>query len=178
MGPGLAIKALAGNRFSLLSFGIAQAAMDIEPLTGMLRGASVLHGWTHTWLAALIIGGAVALASPPLCRPLLRGWNRETSHHRLPWLASPPPPGRAPAVIGALTGTLSHVALDSLMHSDMTPLSPWSNTNSLLDLVTIPTLHQGCIVSGVTGLALWLFIQWRKRHGGVATENTPPSMPG
>ncbi|MCB1770876.1 MAG: hypothetical protein KDJ31_14465 [Candidatus Competibacteraceae bacterium] len=34
-GPGLAIKALAGRRFSLLTFGIAQVAMDIEPLIGL-----------------------------------------------------------------------------------------------------------------------------------------------
>jgi hypothetical protein len=31
MGPGLAIKALAGHRFSILTFGIAQVAMDVEP---------------------------------------------------------------------------------------------------------------------------------------------------
>lgn len=48
MGAGLALKAVAGRHFSVLTFGIAQVAMDIEPLVGMLRGAAVLHGPTHT----------------------------------------------------------------------------------------------------------------------------------
>ena len=37
MGAGLALKAVAGRHFSVLTFGIAQVAMDIEPLVGMLR---------------------------------------------------------------------------------------------------------------------------------------------
>lgn len=52
MGAGLALKAVAGRHFSVLTFGIAQVAMDIEPLVGMLRGAAVLHGPTHTYLGA------------------------------------------------------------------------------------------------------------------------------
>ena len=51
MGAGLALKAMAGRHFSVLTFGMAQVAMDIEPLVGMLRGAAVLHGpRTPTWV--------------------------------------------------------------------------------------------------------------------------------
>ena len=51
MGAGLALKAMAGRHFSVLTFGMAQAAMDLEPLVGMLRGAAVLHGpRTPTWV--------------------------------------------------------------------------------------------------------------------------------
>ncbi|NEX21274.1 hypothetical protein G3480_13275 [Thiorhodococcus mannitoliphagus] len=46
--PGLALKALGGRHFSFLAFGIAQVAMDIEPLPGLLTGAERLHGPTHT----------------------------------------------------------------------------------------------------------------------------------
>ncbi len=55
MGPGLLVKAVAGRHFSILTFGIAQVAMDIEPLMGLMRGATVLHGPTHTYPAACVI---------------------------------------------------------------------------------------------------------------------------
>ncbi len=176
MGPGLAIKALAGDRFSLLAFGVAQVAMDIEPLVGMIRGAPVLHGATHTYAAALVIAGIVALVTPPLCRPLLRRWNREVSLAHLPWLASPPLK-RVPVIAGAFAGTLSHVALDSLMHHDITPLAPWSNTNSLLDLIPLPALHQACIASGALGLAAWLALRWWRRDRSAGPRSNPPPAP-
>ena len=72
MGPGLAIKAAGGRYFSVLAFGIAQVAMDIEPLSGMIRGADVLHGWSHSYVGATAIGLLVLLLAPPLCRPILR----------------------------------------------------------------------------------------------------------
>ncbi len=83
----MAIKALAGRHCSLLTFGIAQIAMDIEPLVGLIRGSEVLHGPTHTYLAALFIAIVVAVVSPPICRPILRRWNQELSYYRLEWLA-------------------------------------------------------------------------------------------
>ncbi|MDR0275331.1 MAG: hypothetical protein LBI48_08355 [Burkholderiaceae bacterium] len=43
MGPGLAVKALLGRRFSLTVFGFSQIAMDIEPLARMIRGDTLLH---------------------------------------------------------------------------------------------------------------------------------------
>ena len=72
MGAGLALKAVAGRHFSVLTFGMAQVAMDIEPLVGMLRGAALLHGPTHTYLGAVPIALATAALAPWLCRPLLR----------------------------------------------------------------------------------------------------------
>lgn len=89
MGPGLAVKALGGRHFSVLVFGIAQVAMDIEPGIGMLRGADVLHGWTHSYAGATVIGLLVLLLAPPLCRPILRRWNAELQHHRIGCCAHP-----------------------------------------------------------------------------------------
>ena len=66
MGPALAIKAVAGRHFSVLVFGIAQVAMDIEPLVGMIRGAEVLHGWSHSYVGATAIGLLVMLPTDPV----------------------------------------------------------------------------------------------------------------
>ena len=56
MGPGLAVKGFGGRYFSVLVFGIAQVAMDIEPLIGIIRDADVLHGWSLARVCREIIG--------------------------------------------------------------------------------------------------------------------------
>jgi len=164
MGPGLAVKAVGGRYFSVLVFGIAQVATDIEPLIGMLRGADVLHGWTHSYVGATVIGLFVMLLAPPLCRPILRRWNRELAHHRLGWLGSPGEIGSVAAATGALVGTYSHVVLDSIMHADITPFSPWSTANGLQGYLSIGALHSVCVAAGLLGVSVWLITGlWQRR---------------
>ena len=167
MGPALAIKALCGRYFSVLSFGISQIAMDIEPLVRMLWCAEVVHGPSHTYLAAILIAFAVVFISPPLCRLILRRWNRELAFHQLSWLAEDARLTRVPIIAGAFSGTISHVALDSIMHSDMMPLAPWSIANGLLGVISISALHKVCFVTGVLGIVGLIFIKWKtSRVGG------------
>jgi hypothetical protein len=170
MGPGLAIKALAGRHFSVLTFGIAQVAMDIEPLVGLVRGSSVLHGPTHTYLAALVVAIVVATISPPICRPILRRWNRELSSYRLGWLVEPESFAPLPVIAGAFVGTFSHVILDSIMHSDISPLAPLSDANALLGLLSIGALHQFCIFAGLVGVVGWFAVAWLKQRAGASHE--------
>lgn len=155
LGPGLALKAVAGERFSLLAFGVAQVAMDLEPLVGILSGADVLHGTSHTYVAAIPIGFVAAAITPILCRPLLRAWNQFLRNYRLARLAGADTFAKPALLFGALAGTLSHVALDSLMHHDIRPLAPFSTANDLLGAVSLDTLHLACVAAGVAGLVLW-----------------------
>lgn len=159
MGPGLALKSVAGNHFSVLMFGVAQVAIDIEPGIGMLRGSATLHGWTHTYLGATIIAAAVLMLGRPLCLAILKRWNRELVAHRHSWLTSPENLTWPAAAAGAFIGTYSHVALDSLMHFDIRPFSPFSSDNGLLNLVSYQALHVGCVVAGVAGVLLWVLRQ-------------------
>lgn len=163
MGPALVIKAAASRHFSVLVFGIAQVAMDIEPLVGIIGGWNVLHGWTHTVLGATLIGIAVFLLARPLCNWILHRWNRELEHHKLHWLRSPEPITRTAAATGAFIGTYSHVLLDSIMHADMLPLRPWTAENALLGLMTIDTLYLACLVTGLAGVAIWFFIGYTNK---------------
>lgn len=155
MGPGLAVKALGGRHFSVLTFGIAQVAMDIEPLVGMLRGADVLHGWSHSYVGATFIGLLVMLLSPAPCRLILARWNRELRHYGLARLVSPEGIGCWPTASGAFIGTYSHVALDSIMHLDIQPLRPWSTANALQGVISIEALHLWCVASGMLGILVW-----------------------
>jgi hypothetical protein len=50
MGAALIVKPGLNRNISVITFGLAQVAMDIEPGIGMLTGADVLHGPTHTLL--------------------------------------------------------------------------------------------------------------------------------
>ena len=170
MGPGLTIKALAGRRFSIIAFGIAQIAMDIEPLVGLIRGSQVLHGPTHNYLAALAITVVVAFLSPTIGRPILRRWNHELSFYRLAWLVETDSFAPVPVLAGASAGTLSHVILDSIMHFDVSPHAPWSSANILLGLISTDTLNQFCVLAGLLGVVGWVFRARREQRQGQHRE--------
>ncbi|MGV3627766.1 MAG: DUF4184 family protein [Betaproteobacteria bacterium] len=164
MGPALVIKVASGRHFSVLVFGIAQVAMDIEPLIGIIKGWTVLHGWTHTVAGATLIGIAVFLLARPLCNWILRRWNRELEYHKLHWLRSPEPVTRPAAASGAFIGTYSHVFFDSIMHADMLPLRPWSADNALLGLISIDALYLACFVAGLAGVAIWFALSHKSNN--------------
>lgn len=84
MGAALVVKPALNRYFSVITFGIAQIAMDIEPGVGMLTGAEALHGPTHTILGALIVACLVTLIAPRVCSFLLSKWNKEVIHYNFP----------------------------------------------------------------------------------------------
>ena len=145
LGPGLAFKALGGRHFSFMVFGGAQVLMDLEPLIGILQNRDVLHGVTHTWLGALVIGSVAAVIGKPISTMALR-W-RKIAHPPLTWLA---------AMSGAYVGTFSHVLLDAIMHADMAPAWPLLRGNPMLDLINIDQLYLACLAAGVVGLPMAL----------------------
>jgi membrane-bound metal-dependent hydrolase YbcI (DUF457 family) len=141
LGPGLAFKAIGGRHFSFMVFGGSQVLMDIEPLIGILQNKPILHGPTHTLLGALIIGGIAAVTGKPISSFVLK--LLRSRHEPFTWLA---------AISGALVGTYSHVLLDSIMHSDMSPWWPFAPGNPLLRIISVAQLHNVCFLAGVIGL--------------------------
>ena len=153
LGPAFGIKAVADEHFSLLTFGLAQIAMDIEPLVRLLRGDAVLHGFTHTYAGAALIGAVVAVFGRPVALHLLGPWRRAAMSEGVGWLAGPRTLGWEPAVAGAFAGTFSHVALDSIMHADVRPFAPLSASNGFFGIVPVGSLHLLCVAAGVLGAA-------------------------
>ena len=145
LGPGLAFKALGGRHFSFMVFGGAQVLMDLEPLIGILQNRDVLHGVTHTWLGALVIGSVAAVIGKPISTMVLR-W-RKIAHPPLTWLA---------AMAGAYAGTFSYVLVDAIMHARMAPAWRVLRGNPMLDLISIDQLHLACLAAGVLGLPMAL----------------------
>lgn len=148
-GPGAAIHALAPERISFLAFCAANVLIDIEPLYLMLTHQYPVHRFFHTFVGASLIAVltvALFIAARAFAQafsfPDLFKWRRLG----------------APAVVaGAILGGYSHIVLDSLMHPDITPLAPFSDANPLLRLVSLSTLHRGCIVAGIAGVVVLLF---------------------
>lgn len=163
MGFGLAAKAAGDSRIGLVSFGVAQVLMDIEPGVRMLTGSGDLHGWSHTVGGALGVAGVATAGSKWLTSWLVRRWNAESAHYGLKWLCVPTSTSYRDLGVGALVGTLSHVVLDSLIHADMRPLAPFSSANPLLGLVAHDTVYSSMVVLGVLGGLAWLI---RRRLSG------------
>jgi hypothetical protein len=168
MGPGLAAKALFGRYFSLTVFGFSQVAIDLEPLVRILRGDTVLHGFTHTWIGATPVALASLAFGRPVCQYLLDNWRPDPNAAFLNWLRGPERISWPAAIAGAFGGTYSHVFLDGIMHSDMRPLAPLSDANSMLHIIPVGSLHLACVLSGVLAalLLLAMFILRRGARAG------------
>jgi hypothetical protein len=149
LGPGAAFKALLGRHFSFLVFGGAQVLMDLQPLAAMLGADVELHGRSHTLLGALLIGAVAFATGKPVSDFVLRRVG--IAHRELTWTAS---------ATGAWIGTLSHVALDSIMHPDVVPGWPWFAGTPWLYALSFGQLHASCVVLGVVGAAV---VAWRYR---------------
>jgi len=98
----------------------------------MTRGLWPIHRFFHTYLGATLVALFVAVAGKPLCEWLLRFWNSRLSTAQRTWLSVDPGISLTGAMTGAFFGGYSHRLLDSVMHSDIRPFTPFSNDNGLL----------------------------------------------
>lgn len=171
LGPGAAFKAFGGQYFSFMVFAFSQAATDLEPLIRFFREDDVLHGVSHTYLGATVIGVVSIVLGKPVCEYCARWWNAHLSPRQAYWFwVSPNIPWTA-AIVGALVGVYSHVAIDSIMHFDMHPWAPFNNGNSLLHLISVDQLHLLCIGLGAVGITvLSAVLVWKKRYAVYNTE--------
>jgi len=152
LGPGATFKVIGGDRFSFMVFGGSQVLMDIEPGARMIIGSPMLHGPSHSIAGAVLIGMVAALIGKPISEfalQLLR-----VPNIGITWTAS---------ASGAFIGTFSHIFLDALTHSDMSPWSPLAGSNELLGLISLASLRIICLVLGVIG-GLLVLIRYKSRH--------------
>ena len=165
MGPALVIKSALGGHFSLLVFGFSQVAIDIEPLVRIVRNDAVLHGFTHTYLGATLVGAFSLLVGRPSCEWLLRHFRADPAAPSLVWLHGADTISWPTATISAFVGVYSHVFLDSFMHDDMRPFAYWTDANPQLLAISVDTLQLGCLLSGVAGALLMALAFRRSRRG-------------
>jgi hypothetical protein len=145
-------------------FGLTQVFIDLEPAFYLVRGETDLHRFFHTYVGASVIAAFSMVVGRPVCQWFLRVWNSRLDEYQSVWFSIQPRISWKAASIAALTGAYSHVFLDSIMHADLQPLSPWSAENRWLSIVTINWLHWFCVITGFLGLVLLSIVQWVKRR--------------
>ena len=153
MGPGILIKAVLQSSFSLMVFGWTQIVMDIQPLIVMITGEGHIHGFTHTYIGAIIIAVVSALTGKYLSQIGLTiiGYAKSQPVDIIWWVA----------YLSAFIGSFSHVYLDSIMHFDVEPYYPFSLSNTFLGMVSAFTLQKLCLYSGLLGAAIYYLVSWR-----------------
>ncbi|MCC6029559.1 MAG: metal-dependent hydrolase [Candidatus Korarchaeum sp.] len=129
---------------------VASVAPDIEPFLVILLGLDYpLHGYLHTFLAAIpygvLIGYAMSLLERPL-GPLYRSLLLEDSV------------GESSFLLAGVIGTLSHVLLDSPLYGDIRPFYPIEE-NPLYD-PSLP-IHEFCVLTLLIGALMYLIILMR-----------------
>ena len=170
LGPGLALKVCSGKYLSLVVFGFTQILMDVEPLIRLWRDDAILHGLSHTYLGATVIGLVAVLLGRPFGIWALTLWNSRLSTEQHAWLALPCSIFWLAACSGAFLGSYSHVLLDSLMHADMRPWAPFTPTNVLLHSTSHSHLHLWCLILGIGGMVALVLIRLWPRANTSASQ--------
>jgi membrane-bound metal-dependent hydrolase YbcI (DUF457 family) len=157
-GLGAAIHCVAPKRISFLAFCTANVLIDIEPLYFMLTDNPPLHRFFHTYIGATLVALATVM--------LFLACQRFASRFWLPDIFGWQSLSLLPVVVGAILGTYSHILLDSIMHSDIQPFSPFTHENPLLHLVSLSALHWLCIASGGLGATVLMVrkFMWRGKN--------------
>lgn len=159
LGPGAAVKVVAGRYLSFTLFALVQVIVDLEVLFRIFAGSTTLPGWFHTLLGATSAGLITAAVGKPVLNRLVQPYNRylAAAGRGRRWLLRPV--SWTAAVIGSLLGAWSHVLLDSLLYPDMAPLAPFSEANPMLYAMAAAKVHLLCLVSGIFGGAV-LAARW------------------
>jgi hypothetical protein len=143
------LKAIAPRKFSWSVFALVNVLIDLEPITYFLITLSPGHHFFHTIIGATLIAVLAAIYGRGLCEGAIKIWNDEIKSK---WLIAEAHISKVAAWSGALIGAWSHLLLDSFMHDDIKPLSPFTDSNVLLGAIPISTLHSFCLISGLLGL--------------------------
>ena len=154
MGPGILIKSILQGSFSLMVFGWTQIVMDIQPLIVLISGKGHLHGFTHTYIGAILIALFAALTGKYLSElglKILKISENDNPISIIWWVV----------FLSAFIGSFSHVLLDSIMHSDVEPFFPFTLDNQFLGLISVSMLHKVCLYSGLVGAAIYYGINWK-----------------
>lgn len=153
------IKAIAPNKFSWAVFCLTNIVIDLEPITCFLITLEPRHLFFHTIIGATLVAIFAATYGRKLCEIAIEIWNEEIKGNlEAKWLTASKKISKAAAWSGALIGAWSHLLLDSFMHDDIKPLSPFTGSNLLLGTISIGWLHAICAGLGLIGF-IWLLIK-------------------
>jgi membrane-bound metal-dependent hydrolase YbcI (DUF457 family) len=149
------LKAIAPHRFSWGVFALTNVVIDLEPITYYLITLNPSHRYFHTIIGATLIAILCATYGRRLCELAIKTLHGELQDKDVRWIGKASI-GNAAAWSGALIGAWSHLLLDSLMHEDIKPLSPFTDLNPLLGVISMSNLNALCVASGLLGVVVLL----------------------
>jgi len=162
MGPGLLIKAILQGSFSLMVFGWSQIVMDLQPLIVLITEEGHLHGFSHTYIGAILLGVFAGISGKYLSEIGLKILNLNPrdllgikNNVTIRWWV---------AILSAIIGSFSHVMIDSIMHSDLQPFFPFSDNNVFLGIISINYLHKACLYAGLVGAVIYYVLLLHRRN--------------
>lgn len=162
-GPGLATKMIAPSYFSFMIFVFSQVLIDLEPLYFIVKSELPVHRFFHTYLGATVIAVVSYIIGRPLCGLFIAIFKRSFVRSKPGILEAMRLISPLAALTAAFIGSYSHIVLDSIMHSDINPLSPFSEENVLLNSISVIELHLYCFIAGIVG-AIGRGFRWLVSH--------------
>ncbi len=159
------LKAIAPRKFSWSVFTLTNIMIDLEPITFFVITLNPQHLFFHTIIGATVIAIFAATFGKKLCEIALDIWDQELNGNKHDiWHIEDLRISNIAAWSGAIIGAWSHLLLDSFMHDDIKPLSPFTDKNALLGTVNLDYLHVFCVISGFIGLLLFRMLKPKSRQ--------------
>jgi len=153
------------------TFILANVLLDVEPLLVLTMGLNYpLHGYLHTFAAAIIIGAAFGFVMfflerimHPLYRTLL--------------LEPEPVFKKSQFIIAGVFGTMLHVLFDSPLYGDIKPFYPL-NVNPLYGSASSLEIYLICVWLGILGVIFYLLVLtlWMRKRLQKRPSENPKTM--
>ena len=151
LGPAFAFGLLLRKWLHLPTFLVASVAVDVEPLLVLvLKLDYPLHGYLHTFLAAIPYGvaiGYIMIYLKKMFNPLYKALLLEEDR----------PIGKKPFLLAGLIGSASHILLDSPLYEDIHPFYPLEANPLYNPSLTLP-IYSLCIWTLLIGVLLYLLL--------------------
>ncbi|MCK5707530.1 MAG: hydrolase [Candidatus Aureabacteria bacterium] len=143
------------KRINILVFVLANVVIDIEPLSVMVFNLSYpLHGYAHTFLGAVIIGGiwgGIAYQFKKIFITLLKIL-------KLPYEFT-----IKQYVFSGVFGSLLHVLFDAPLYTDIQPFYP-IKANPLYGLISNPVMYKICFLLFIPAIILYSYTIIRNKN--------------
>jgi uncharacterized membrane protein len=152
-GPGFVPKVWLKDRYSFITFVTAQVIIDIETAWNMFHHNYPMHTFFHS-LGGSIVVIALSFLIAPLANTVLFKLASKFDSKQANLLLSPVI-SKQVLLGSAAFGAWSHLLLDGLMHTDMSPFAPFTKSNPMLtDDFTVA----GNICLGLGVVSAFLFV--------------------
>jgi membrane-bound metal-dependent hydrolase YbcI (DUF457 family) len=155
LGPALCLGIPLRKYIHAPTFIVANVLLDIEPLLVLITGLNYpLHGYLHTFVAAIGVGiafGLVMFFLERSMRPLYKGLQLEPEATFK----------KSQFIIAGVLGTMLHVLFDAPLYWDIKPFYPLT-ANPLYGSVSSLEIYLLSVWMGILGIILYSlqFIVW------------------